>query len=86
MDMDGKRSFLRNVNLFDELINPENATVQSDCCIEFNITGDAWWSNPINFNDIWTIAEDFLVCYRILKNKRGNHMQLIHQPFFIDNK
>lgn len=86
MDMDGKRSFLRDGNFFDKLINPENATVQNDCCIEFNISGDAWWSNPINFNDIWTIAEDFLVCYRILKNKRGNHTQLINQPFFIDNK
>lgn len=61
--------FILDWYFLDELVNPENAAVQCDCCIEFHFTGDVWWWDPVDFNGVWSISEDFLVCHRILCEK-----------------
>lgn len=61
---------LNNAHWFNNFVHPKDATIQSDRCIEFNITFKTWWWCPACFNTVWSITEDFFMCYCSLKKNK----------------
>lgn len=54
-----------------ELVDPEDASVQCDCCMEFHVSFEIWWWDPVDFNFVWAISKDLLVSHGILEEKEN---------------